>query len=317
MPSTTTQPARKQAPRAAWPRDSSGHLAGFLDYLQAECGLAFNTRQAYHSDLRRFLTYLGRAAVRDLASLKPAHIVDFLRATRDSGLSVASTSRALAAVRMFCRYLVLTRVLDHDIAADIDSPKKWHRLPTVLDDDSVRQIIAAPDPSQDAHACRDRAILAVLYATGMRASELAGLNLIDINHNLGVVRVLGKGSKERIVPIAQEALDMVGRYVGAYRNALKRESSGDALFLSRTGGRLLREDIFRIVRKYVRRAAVRGNVTPHTLRHCFATQLLSHGADLRSVQEMLGHADIATTQIYTHVDASRLKAIHKKFHPRG
>jgi integrase/recombinase XerD len=218
---------------------------------------------------------------------------------------------------MFCRYLVLQGVLVHDPSGSIDSPKMWHRLPTVLDDQAVRLLLEAPDPGQDSHALRDRALLILLYATGMRASELGNLKTTDVNFNLGIVRVLGKGAKERIVPVADEALAGLREYIQQYRPVLQRDAETKTLFLSRTGRGLSREDIYRIVRKYVRRAALRGNVTPHTLRHCFATQLLANGADLRSVQEMLGHADIATTQVYTHVDAARLKAIHKKFHPRG
>jgi integrase/recombinase XerD len=299
------------------PREASGHLAGFLDYLQVECGLAANTAESYRRDLRKFLAYLREVGLGELSGLKPGHVEGFLRSVRQSGLSVASSARALAAVKMFCKYLVLERICSHDAAASIDSPKKWHRLPTVLDEQAAMELLAAPDAARDTHAPRDRAMLALLYATGMRASEIAGLKLNDVNYRLGVVRVLGKGSKERIVPVADEAVKLISEYAGGYRNALRRDDNAEALFLSRTGGRLRREDIFRIVRKYVRRAALRGRVTPHTLRHCFATQLLSHGADLRSVQEMLGHADISTTQIYTHVDASRLKAIHKKYHPRG
>jgi integrase/recombinase XerD len=151
----------------------------------------------------------------------------------------------------------------------------------------------------------------------MRAAEIAGLKVSDVNANLGIVRVLGKGGKERIVPVAQEALLSVQEYLAHHRQVMMTADSGENLFLSRTGRALSREDVFRIVRKYVHRSALRGHVSPHTLRHCFATQLLSHGADLRAVQEMLGHADIATTQVYTHVDAARLKAVHKQFHPRG
>jgi integrase/recombinase XerD len=218
---------------------------------------------------------------------------------------------------MFCRYLVLESVLASDVSASIDSPRQWHRLPTILDESAVQLLLAAPDASQDTHAVRDRAILVLLYATGTRASELAGLRIDDVNHRLGVVRVLGKGNKERIVPVAEGALAAVREYVERYRSALLGPDSHDLLFLSRSGRGLSREDVFRIVRKYVRRAALRGHISPHTLRHCFATQLLANGADLRSVQEMLGHADVATTQVYTHVDAARLKAIHKKFHPRA
>jgi len=298
-------------------REARAHLAGFLDYLQVECGLSLNTRKAYNRDLDRFIACVGDRGVENLARMSSIHVEGFLQAARREGLGAASVARALAAVRMFCRYLVVQRVLDRDIAGNIESPKKWHRLPTVLDDPSVRLLLQAPQECQDSYALRDRAMLSLLYAAGIRASELAGLCLGDLNFSLGVVRVLGKGAKERIVPVAQEAMDAVQEYLSRLRPALVRDPAQRALFLSRSGQRLAREDVFRIVRKYVRRAALRGNVSPHTLRHCFATQLLSHGADLRSVQEMLGHADIATTQVYTHVDASRLRAIHKKYHPRA
>jgi integrase/recombinase XerD len=307
---------RPLPPPSSLPPESGNHLRGFLDYLQAECGLSQNTRRAYRRDLCRFLGPLGDEG-RDLGKLTTRHVERFLHACRREGLAVASIARALAAVRMFCRYLVLQRVLGRDVSAVVDSPKKWSRLPTVLDDEHVRELLAAPDDGQDAHAPRDRAILTLLYATGMRASELAGLDVRDVNFNVGVVRVLGKGAKERIVPVAESALETVRAYMTGARPALAGDPAGGRLFLSRTGRGLAREDVYRTVRKYVRRAALRGNVTPHTLRHAFATQLLAHGADLRSVQEMLGHADISSTQVYTHVDAARLKAIHKKFHPRG
>jgi len=305
----------RSSPSGSWPMGARAHLAGFLDYLQAECGLAVNTRKAYRQDLTRFLAHLPNR--RDLSQLTSLDVEHFLGVDRQAGRSVASVARALAAVRMFCRYLVIQRVLDKDVSAAIDAPKKWNRLPTVLDDEAVRMLMAEPEAGQDTLALRDRAILAVLYATGIRAGELAGLLLTDVNANLGVIRVLGKGSKERVVPIAGDALKLIDEYLRLGRPARAGQSSQPALFVSRTGRPLRREDVFRIVRKYVRRAALRGNVTPHTLRHSFATQLLSHGADLRSVQEMLGHADIATTQIYTHVDSSRLRSLHRKFHPRG
>ena len=298
-------------------REGGIHLAGFLDYLQAECGLSVNTRKAYARDLRRFLAYLDGESLRELGRLRPGNIEGFLRADRAAGRSVSTVARALAAVKMFCRYLVIQGLFECDPSASMETLKKWHRLPNILTEDAVRTLLEAPNPAQDVHDIRDRAILTLLYATGMRASELAGLKLDDVNCNLGVVRVLGKGAKERIVPVADVAIELVRQYVREYRPQLSAGGDEQALMLSRTGRRLAREDVFRIVRKYVRRAALRGNVSPHTLRHCFATQLLAHGADLRSVQEMLGHADIATTQVYTHVDAARLKAIHKKFHPRG
>ena len=299
------------------PPEAGRHLRGFLDYLQAECGLSVNTRWAYRRDLCRFFVSLGPDA-ENLALLTTRHVERFLHDCRREKLSVASIARALAAVRMFCRYLVLYQVLKRDVSAVVDAPKKWHRLPTVLEAGHVRQLLGAPDAAQDVHAARDAALLALLYATGMRASELAGLSVGDVSFRLGVVRVLGKGRKERVVPVAEPALEAVRAYLDGARKAVTDQTDPAAtLFLSRTGRPLGREDVYRIVRKYVRRAALRGRIGPHTLRHAFATQLLAHGADLRSVQEMLGHADISTTQIYTHVDAARLKAVHKKFHPRG
>lgn len=299
------------------------HLAGLFDYLQAECGLSVNTCKAYRVDLTHFFRYLSQTKLTDIAKLKAAHIEGFLGYARRCGLGDSSVARAVAAVRTFCRYLVCEGVLESDVSSVIEPPKKWHRLPAVPDDAAVRSIIDAPNARQDTHAARDRAILTVLYATGLRASELAGLRARDVNYNLAVLTVLGKGNKERVVPIAAEAIDAVKAYLAEQSD--QPPAAGQTimagpdrtLFVSRTGKPLSRQDVYRIVRKYVRRAAVKGRIYPHTLRHCFATGLLAGGADLRSVQEMLGHADIATTQIYTHVDAARLKAIHKKFHPRG
>ena len=310
-----TPPPRTTLADTELPDASCAHMDGFLDYLQVECGLAVNTRKAYRRDLTRFLGYLNAP----LETLTPRRVEGFMRHCRDAGLAVSSSARALAAVRTFCKYLVIQGVLKTDISAGLEAPKKWNRLPTILDSGGVAELLAAPQEDSDHLALRDRAILTLLYATGMRAAEIVGLKLCDVNFNLGVVRVLGKGNKERIVPAAAKAFDVAGTYIQTARNEQARgePKPTDPVFLSHTGKPLAREDIFRIVRKYVRRLGLKGNVSPHTLRHCFATQLLSRGADLRSVQEMLGHADISTTQIYTHVDSSRLKALHKKFHPRG
>ena len=313
----TAPNARAELLALALPAESLHHLRAFLDYIQVECGLSVNTRKAYQTDLRHFLSEISEQGAGELSGLSPRHIEAFVRSAREGGLSASSVSRRLAAVRMFCRYLVLERVAKLDVSAGIESPKTWHRLPSVLSDQTVRGLLEAPQAETDPHAARDRAMLTLLYATGIRASELAGLTLGDVSANLGVIRVLGKGSKERIVPVAADALDLVESYVDGVRREVVRDPSVGAVFLSRNGRALSRQDVYRIVRKYVARVAPGRGVSPHTLRHCFATQLLSHGADLRSVQEMLGHADITTTQIYTHVDASRLKAVHKRFHPRG
>jgi len=313
-----TTPRVKPAPATPpFPTDGEQYLRAFLDYIQVECGLASNTRKAYRVDLRHFLGDVFDQGVAELRTLSPRHVEAFVRSARASGLSVTTVARRLAAVRMFCRYLAMERVVKRDVSSGIDSPKKWHRLPTVLSDETVRALLDSPREETDPYAQRDRAMLTLLYATGMRASELTGLKLGDLNRLLGVVRVLGKGSKERIIPVASHAMDLVEQYVEGGRAAVVRDPSVRAMFLSRNGRPLGRDDVYRIVRKYVGRAAIGRGVSPHTLRHCFATQLLSRGADLRSVQEMLGHADISTTQIYTHVDASRLKSIHKQFHPRA
>jgi len=303
-------------PRRPLPGKAAQYLEGFLDFLQAECGLSSNTQEAYRRDLKRFLAYLSRRKLRRVADLSAPDVEGFLGHCRAANLSVSSTARALAAVRMYCRYLVGEQILPRDPSASVDSPKKWHRLPTILDEDAAAALLNSPDPDVDTWALRDRAILALLYATGMRASELVRLDREQVNFPLGVVRVLGKGQKERIVPVAQQALDLLKEYLSS-RPPPPQNDPHTPLFLSRTGRRLSRQDVFRTIRKYTRRQALRGHVSPHTLRHCFATQLLRGGADLRSVQEMLGHADISTTQIYTHLDTSRLKAVHKKFHPRG
>ena len=298
------------------PRDADVHLVGFLDYLRVECGLSENTYQAYRRDLLRFLKHLAAAGACNLHHITVANIESFLDSERAGDYAVASVARAQAAVRMFCKYLVVRSVLSRDPSEGIESLKKWHRLPTVLDNQTVRLLLSAPCEGCDTYALRDIAILMLLYATGIRATEIATLKVTDVNFSLGIVRVMGKGRKERIVPVAAEAMDAVNLYLAQCRPKLLR-GRAEALLLSRGGRAMSRVDIYRIVKKYVRRAAIKGNISPHTLRHCFATELLSRGADLRSVQEMLGHADIATTQIYTHVDAKRLKAIHKKFHPRA
>ena len=292
-------------------------IVGFLDHLRVECGLASATAEAYRRDLKHFLRHLHARGVSELKDLTPPDVEGFLRYGHGQGWMASSIARSLAAVRTLCKYLVLEKVLRRDPAETVQTPNKWNRLPTVLDHGDVSELLATPDPQQDAHALRDRAILHVLYATGARASEAAGLNIADVNFRTQTVRVFGKGSKERVVPIAGISLDVIEEYMARHRPTLVRKPDAGKLFLSRTGKALTREDIYRIVVKYVRRCGVSGKTSPHTLRHSFATQLLQRGADLRSVQDMLGHADIGTTQVYTHVDAARLRAIHAKFHPRG
>jgi len=299
------------------PADTLSVLVGFLDYLQAECGLSVNTRKAYRRDLTVFLHGLSKTVATHLDRLAAADIEQFLRQRKALGRSVATVARELAAIRMFCRYLVIQGFCRRDVSESILSPKKWNRLPTVAPTEQVEQMLRAPAAEQDTFWLRDRAILAILFAAGLRAAEVASLKLADVNFQVGILRVVGKGNRERIVPIAEQALYVVRQYIDHQRSDLVAAADRPELLLSRNGKPLSRADIYRIVRKYARRAGVKGSVSPHTLRHCFATALLQHGADLRSVQEMLGHADISTTQIYTHLDPARLRAVHKRFHPRG
>lgn len=288
----------------------------FIDYLHSECGLAANTIDAYWRDLREAIAFLDD---RDVCS--PAHLTtQLIRAhlvrLSERGLALSSIARHLVTIKMFLRYLFVVGVLTEDVGGLLESPKKWQRLPHTLRPSQVEAVLAAPQPGEPFYV-RDRAILETLYATGMRVSELSGLRLADVNLDVGYLRCFGKGGKERIIPVGSHAVQAIRDYVGTLRKVLV-ESVGqsEALFLSRTGRALDRTNIWRLVTRYAATAGMQGSIGPHTLRHCFATHLLEGGADLRVVQELLGHTDVATTQVYTHVESSRLKAIHQRCHPR-
>jgi len=291
-------------------------IDAFLDYLTIECGLSVNTLQAYQRDLGRLADFLG---IRDGAGWEAVtgeDVLAFLMAEKGRGCAVATVSRALVAARMFFRYLSGEGLVPKDVTEHLESPRLWQTLPEVLNRRAVDRLLSAPDPGRDRLPRRDKAILEFLYATGARVSETADLTLDSVSREGGYVHCIGKGRKERIVPIGRRALEALEAYLAEERPHLDRR--GEAyLFLTHSGRRLGRETIWRLVKKYARRAGVSRRVSPHTLRHSFATHLLEGGADLRAVQEMLGHVDISTTQIYTHVDPSRLKAIHRKYHPRA
>jgi len=294
---------------------AGGAGADFLDYLTVEAGLANNTVLAYGRDLREFLEYCrqqGVGAVADIA----VHLVQIYLgelARRDK--SENSAKRALVAIRMFLRFAKLRGLIEDAGEEILDTPKTWQRLPTVCNKQQVLKLLQAPSPEEPFYL-RDRAMLELLYATGVRASELAGLRTTDLNLDIGYLRCFGKGNKERVIPLGKVAIAATLEYLRELRPKLVRPKTQSSVLLSRTGGPLSRIEIWRLVKKYAMRAGMPRNVTVHTLRHCFATHLLSGGADLRSVQEMLGHVDIGTTQIYTHVDHERLRRIHKQFHPR-
>ena len=298
----------------------------FLDYLRVECALSTNTVLAYQRDMLHFYKHLLEAKSLKLDNLKSSDIESFISYLNSLGLAASSIARALAASKTFCKFLVLERVLNADPSAAIETPKKWNRLPKILEDNRAQSLIYAPNEKLDPYAARDQAVLILLYATGMRASEIANSKLIDIDRENSIIRVTGKGDKTRLVPLAQIALDIVLDYIQTERAIIienqksptkQQLTARNFLFLSKTGKKLNRNSIYAIVKRYSKRLNLPVNPSPHTLRHSFATELLKGGADLRSVQEMLGHANISTTQIYTHVDSKRLRSIHKKFHPRG
>lgn len=287
----------------------------FLSYLSVERALSKNTLLSYGRDLKKYIAYLQALGIKSLAQTTRKEIGDFMFKLKDEGLSSVSIARNLAAIKVFCRFLVRERILPDDPSALVDSPKLWKRIPDSLSECEVNSLLSSADVSR-IQGVRDRAILELMYATGLRVSEAVELKIQDVNLEVGFLRCLGKGSKERVVPLGKEAISAVNKYLLEARPKLARPFSGNILFLSRLGKRISRQSFWKLIKAYSLKAGIQKAIRPHSLRHSFATHLLERGADLRSVQEMLGHADISTTQIYTHVDKNRLKMIHNKFHPR-
>ena len=294
----------------------SNFVDEFINFLAVERGLADNTLSAYRRDLQKYWHYLESQSVTAASQVKKDHISGYLHHLKNAGLATTSICRNLAAIKMFHRFLVREGLGHEDPTSLLDTPKLWKRIPDVLTEDEVLAMIKAAE-GNSAQQIRDRAILELFYASGMRVSELASLRLDNINFDVGYVRCIGKGKKERIVPIGQNARRAVTEYCENVRAGQLKGRFSSYLFLSRLGKKMSRQSLWKIIKYYARKANVKKTIKPHTLRHSFATHLLQHGADLRSVQEMLGHSDISTTQIYTHVDKERLKTIHKQFHPRG
>lgn len=287
----------------------------FINYLSVERGLAMNTLESYGRDLRQYSEYL-QSDEEELDSVSRTTIVNYLMYLQSQGKATATIARRLAALKAFYQFLVRERRIDSDPTANLESPKLEKRLPKVLTVNEVERLLAQPEPGQPA-GIRDRAMLELLYATGIRVSELVALNEPDVNLELGYIKCSGKGSKERIVPLGSLAIQSCRDYMGAARTRLVRDRDEMALFVNHHGHRLTRQGFWKIVKKYADDAKIDKEITPHTLRHSFATHLLENGADLRSVQEMLGHADISTTQIYTHVTRGRIKEVYAKAHPRA
>jgi integrase/recombinase XerD len=295
----------------------SDDLTAFRNYVQAERGLAGNTVLAYGRDLDRFAGWVAGGGLGDYLKPSVRDLSHYVSHLRDEKLAPPSIARHLVALKMFYRFLRLEERVAESSAELLSSPALWERVPHVLSPESVEKLLASPLPA-DRYYLRDRALLETLYATGSRASEVVGLRLADLHLDSHFCKCLGKGSKQRVVPLGEPAVRALRDYLGELRPALTK-AAPDApwVFVSRGGKALSREMLWALVKKYTLRAGLSARVSPHTLRHSFATHLLAGGADLRTVQELLGHANIRTTQHYTHVDRDRLKAIHRRFHPRG
>lgn len=291
-------------------------LREFTDWLRIECGLADNSLKAYSRDLRDLVAWLDGQGVSEVDAVTIGHIQAWLQHLAQREYATSSIARKLAAVRAMWKYLFTNGRTRNDLVHLLEAPRIWHRLPRIVDPAQVGMVLEEPGEG-DSLGVRDRAILELFYACGLRVSELAGLTLKDVNLQVGFVRCIGKGRKERIVPIGGPAATAIQEYITGLRSKLTRQAYSDRLFVSRTGKPLDRHNIYRLVQRYARRAGVSSKMTPHSLRHCFASHMLSGGADLRIVQELLGHASVTTTQIYTHVDRDRLRKIHQQYHPMG
>ncbi len=295
----------------------------FFNYILVEKGLAANTLAAYRQDLEAYHDFLKKGTglrpvptqiFQDWAKVKREHILQFMILEKKRGLQASSVARRLVAIKLFHRFLVKERFIQEDVTSVLESPKLWKRLPHYLTSPEMEALLKAP-AGEDKIAVRDRAILECLYATGMRVSEIVGLKTGDINLENRFLKCKGKGSKERIVPVGRSAIAAIKIYLSKIRHRQKPLTAH--LFIGKRKKGLTREFVWQMIKKYARQAGISKNITPHTFRHSFATHLLERGADLRIVQELLGHSDIATTQIYTHVSRDRLKGIHTKFHPRS
>jgi len=309
---STSRVSTRPAPTAAFARE----IDGFIGFLELERGLARRTCENYQSDLQQCAAWLARHGTKGWAAVTAEHASGWIRSLSGDDYTVASLARKLAALRGLARHLVREKVRDDDFTALLSSPKLVRRIPGTLTPAEVAKLLAAPNGG-DAYSLRDRALLELFYSSGLRVSELAGLNIQQVDLEHGYLRVFGKGSKERVVPVGTKAADAIATYLASGRPHFVKPRTGSQLFLSERGTGLSRMMLWLIVQKYAKRAGITKHVKPHLLRHSFATHLLEGGADLRAIQEMLGHAHIGTTQIYTSVESQRLLTQHAKYHPRN
>lgn len=289
------------------------HIDLFIDAMWLESGLSKNTLSAYRSDLSRLSKFIEGQS---LLELTQADIQKFLALMMAQGTKASSSARVLSTLRRFFRYQIRENRIVDDPCAQVLSPKQGRPLPKAMSEQQVDDLLNAPDV-ETALGLRDRAMLETLYATGLRVSELVGLTLLEVSLSVGVVRIVGKGNKERLVPLGENAIDWIERYQASARPDLLKERQCDTLFVTARGAGMTRHAFWHIIKKHALTAGIEQGLSPHTLRHAFATHLINHGADLRSVQMLLGHADLSTTQIYTHIARERLQSMHAQHHPRG
>lgn len=292
----------------------------FLDVIWMERGLSENTLSAYRTDLKKFVMWLKQSSAESLSNLinnaNREDIQEYFSLLEHQKISPRSRARLLSSLRLFYAYLLREKIIETDPVALIDAPKLGRSLPKTLSEKDVEALLLAPDTAT-LLGLRDRVLLEVLYATGLRVSELVGLELTQINLLQGTLRVTGKGNKERLVPLGEEAILWLEKYLNTARVDLLKGQVTDALFVTKRGGAMTRQAFWYLIKRYALQAKIAAKISPHTLRHAFATHLLNHGADLRVVQMLLGHSDLSTTQIYTHVASERLKSLHSQHHPRG
>ncbi|OWR29219.1 site-specific tyrosine recombinase XerD [Saccharibacillus sp. O23] len=291
------------------------HLDAFITYMSEEKGRSASTLESYRRDLAQFLEFADGRGLTAVDEIRKSHIAAYLNEMKRSGKASSTVVRASVSIRSFCHYLIRQSIIVQDPSMDLETPKPEKKLPVVLSVSEVERLLGAPDPS-NAQGARDKAMLEALYATGIRVSELIALNLGDIDLQLKFLRC-GAAGKERIVPIGRMTAEAVAAYLGPMRDQLLKHGQEDALFLNQLGTRLTRQGFWKIIKKYASAAGIETDITPHTLRHSFAAHLLENGADLRSVQEMLGHSDISTTQVYTHVMKRNMKEVYELHHPRA
>lgn len=291
-------------------------IADYLHYSQVERGLSRNTIISYRQDLKEFVAFLTQKNISDLHDVDRFVILDFLQSKNQQHQARNSVIHAVSTLRRFFRYLMQEKQLTENPMAQVDAPKHAQTLPQVLTVDEVDRLLAAPDVSTK-YGCRDRAILETMYATGLRVSELVHLKMDDLHLEMGLIQTVGKGNKERIIPIGDVAIEWLNRYISESRPQLLKNRQAAEVFLNAHGSGLSRQSIWKKLKQYVALAGIKKDVTPHTLRHSFATHILENGADLRILQELLGHADISTTQIYTHISKKRMTDVYRKYHPRA